>query len=188
MSGRLEFIFGAMGAGKSAYLIDWKNASQQPVGLFKPATDTRTKNTIRSRNGREEECTVVNDYKHLDLLLLKCVFRGEKMVGIDEAQFLSKESINVLRKYANAGLHIRCTGLLLDFRGILFETSRLLLEMADYTNVIDAYCEYCGSLARYNIRLDADGKRVMDGRLIEIGSDNYKTICGGCFFGGEDGR
>ena len=68
-------------------------------------------------------------------------------------------------------------GLRTDFRGELFEGSRILLALADELKEIKTVC-HCGRKAIMTVRLDAEGNPLHAGAQIQIGGNEaYVSMC-----------
>ena len=67
---------------------------------------------------------------------------------------------------------VLCYGLKTDFRGVLFEGSKRLMELADAIEELPIIC-WCGKKAHFNARV-IDGKMVRDGAVSYTHLDVYK--------------
>lgn len=171
----LVFVNSVMNSGKTARLLEM-DFNYRRIGkktlLFKSGIDNREK-TIKSRNGLEADCLLLNDKN--DFKKMKNV----DVVLIDEAQFLSKKDIDRLRKISlTKDIHIYCFGLKLDFKGNLFKGSKRLLEVADHIDELKTMC-LCGKKATMNIKYDnKTGLVIRDGDSIDCGyEDMYMSVC-----------
>jgi thymidine kinase len=80
------------------------------------------------------------------------------------------------------GVPVICYGLRSDFSGEPFPGSVYLLTLADSLEEIKNICA-CGRKATMNPRVDATGKRVLEGAQIAIeGETIYRQMCGRCFY------
>ncbi|GLR48114.1 thymidine kinase [Sphingomonas astaxanthinifaciens] len=104
-------------------------------------------------------------------------------VLVDEAQFLTEAQVLQLCRLADElDLPVLCYGLRTDFQGRLFPGSAALLALADALVELKAVCE-CGRKATMNLRVDAEGRAVAEGRQTEIGgNDRYVAMCRRHFF------
>lgn len=140
--GVLEVICGPMFSGKTFELIhrvEKINYLQDgKYQLFKPALDTRDKN-IRTRfNGLETECVSVEKPKEIfDHLQKDC-----HLVGLDEAQFFSKDIIPIIEELLNQDINVVAAGLDLNYLGEPFGIMADLLAMADSVEKLFATCFY----------------------------------------------
>ena len=98
------------------------------------------------------------------------------MVGIDEAQFLDMDVVEVCERLANAGLRVIVAGLDQDYRGQPFEPVPQLLAQAEYITKTRAICMRCGQPALRSQRLTASTERVVVGA-----ADAYEPRCRACF-------
>ena len=182
--GKLIFVYGAMGASKSAELLMWRYNYEQSgynVLLMKPKIDTREEfisdkiGEISSRIGLRAECLLidksVNEWEN--------EFKNYSIIMIDEAQFLTTDQVNELYELSMEKTVI-CFGLRTDFTQHFFEGSRRLMELATDIRELKTVCE-CGKKATINARFDGD-KLVTEGEQIQIGSnETYRAMCKDCF-------
>lgn len=180
------FNYGVMNSAKTVNLIckayELKQRGFQYV-CFKPSIDTRTEgNIIKSRAGLEIDAFNISNTYQLSTKIEECIQDGIKYILLDEIQFFSKESIDVLVNYSIMyNLNILCYGLLTDFKVQLFPASKRLVEVADKLHHIESYCE-CGNVATINARFNKHGHIVVKGNQIEVGAeDKYITLCKRCF-------
>jgi thymidine kinase len=79
-----------------------------------------------------------------------------------------------------------CYGLRGDFRGEAFPGSAALLTLADELEEMKTICA-CGKKASMNMRIDAQGRRVLEGEQVLIGgNDRYRAVCPKCFYSEDD--
>jgi thymidine kinase len=100
----------------------------------------------------------------------------------DESQFLTKEQVEQLAYIVDKlNINVMCYGLRSDFKGNLFEGSQRLFELADSIEELKLLCS-CGRKAIMNSRIDEFGNVMLDGEQIQVGDNQYKSICRKCFF------
>lgn len=191
MSGKLRFKFGCMGSAKTAQLLttaynfDEKNI---PCYVFKPMADTRDGlDVIKSRIGLSRECFSIP--KHFSFItwwesMEKFDYtppQKDTWILVDEAQFLTDAQVKELGYLAdNYNLEIICYGLRTDYKGELFEGSKVLMCLADSIEHIKSRCE-CGRTTVINARFDGDNI-VTDGEQVVIGgNESYKPLCRKCY-------
>jgi thymidine kinase len=113
----------------------------------------------------------------------------------DEAQFYTPEQVDQLAQVVDElGADVYALGLLTDFRGVLFDGTARLLEVADERQElqVEARC-WCGARATHNARL-VDGQQVYHGDVVMVGdvaSDaevSYELLCRRHWIAGETGR
>ncbi len=173
--GRIEVICGSMFSGKTEELIRrMKRAkfAKQKVEIFKPAIDTRySEEDVVSHDQNSIHSTPI-DASGAILLLASDI----DVVGIDEAQFLDDNLVDVCNELANRGIRVIIAGLDMDFKGIPFGPIPALCAIADEVTKVHAICVKCGALAYVSHRLVADEHRVMLGEQSE-----YEPLCRACY-------
>ena len=173
--GRIEVICGSMFSGKTEELIRrMKRAkfAKQKVEIFKPAIDTRySEEDVVSHDQNSIHSTPI-DASGAILLLASDI----DVVGIDEAQFLEDNLVDVCNELANRGIRVIIAGLDMDFKGVPFGPIPALCAIADEVIKVHAICVKCGALAYVSHRLVADEHRVMLGEQSE-----YEPLCRACY-------
>jgi thymidine kinase len=165
-----------MFSGKSEELIRRLRRAEiarQRVQIFKPAIDERyAKNEIVSHSGLE----IPSDNITKASEIMEKVQARTEVVGIDEAQFLGDEVVDVCNQLANLGKRVIVTGLDTDFRGRPFEPMPRLLAIAEEITKLLAICVRCGNPAVHTQRL------VENEELIVVGATGmYEARCRRCF-------
>ena len=173
--GRIEVICGSMFSGKTEELIRrMKRAkfAKQKVEIFKPAIDTRySEEDVVSHDQNSIHSTPI-DASGAILLLASDI----DVVGIDEAQFLDDNLVDVCNELANRGIRVIIAGRDMDFKGVPFGPIPALCAIADEVTKVHAICVKCGALAYVSHRLVADEHRVMLGEQSE-----YEPLCRACY-------
>ena len=181
---KLYFRYGTVSSAKSLNLIAVAyNYKQQnkPVVLVKPALDLRFgQNEVASRAGLSMQA----DFSlKADEILPTEALQGKYCVLVEEAQFLSKKTIDSFREIADVqAVPVICYGLRTDFRTKLFSGSKRLLELADAIEEVKTTCYFCNGKAIYNLKL-LDGKATLQGPKVELGfEETYLPSCAPCYF------
>lgn len=179
--GKLLFKYGTMAAGKSLHLLAIAHQLKEngiKCQLIKPKIDTRTKNSIKSRCGLEEECTLIGECESF----FNIINDEAQWILVDEAQFLKKNQIDELGFIVdNKNVNVICYGLRTDFATNLFEGSKRLFEIADEIKELTSYCK-CGNKNNVNARFDEKNKLIIDGEQIVIGgNEKYTPMCRSCY-------
>ena len=173
--GRIEVICGSMFSGKTEELIRrMKRAkfAKQRVEIFKPAIDTRySEEDVVSHDQNSIHSTPISSSAAI-LLLASDI----DVVGIDEAQFLDDNLVEVCNELANRGIRVIIAGLDMDYKGVPFGPMPALCAIADHVTKVHAICVKCGALAYVSHRLIADERRVMLGEQQE-----YEPLCRACY-------
>ena len=151
--GWIEVVVGPMFSGKSEELIRRLRRAEiarQRVQIFKPAIDERyAANEIISHSG----LGIPSDNVLKAAEIMEKVQPRTEVIGIDEAQFLGDEVVDVCTKLANLGKRVIVAGLDTDYRGRPFEPMPRLLAIAEEITKLLAICVRCGNPAVHTQRL-----------------------------------
>lgn len=197
----LRFSFGTMGSGKStmALQIHHNLASRQLFGLLLTTLD-REGAQVTSRLGVAAEAVEV--VPELDLYQLALDNWPLHYLVCDEAQFYTEAQCDQLARVVDdLGVDVFAFGLITDFRGLLFDGTKRLLEVADerVPMQVEARC-WCGARATHNARL-VNGRITYTGETVVIGdtgggdleqplfgdSVRYELLCRRHYAAGEIG-
>jgi len=176
--GSIEVVCGSMFSGKTDELIRRlirATIAKQKVQVFKPAIDIRyAVEKVTSHAGANYEATPVSNAAEIREKLDS----DTTVVGIDEAQFLDPEVINVAQELASRGIRVLVAGLDMDFRGEPFGPMPLILAKAERVDKLHAICMVCGDEASRTQRL-VNGKpaRYDDPVVIVGASELYEARC-----------
>lgn len=175
---KLYFNYGVMGSSKSANALmtnfNYLSLGQNSI-MVKPRRDTREhEKVVGSRIGLTEPCIYMDELDSME----ESAIKEYDCIIVDEAQFLSKEEVDLLVKIVDIlDVPVVCYGLRSDFKGELFTGSERLLAMADKITEIKTVC-WCGRKAIMNARFDSTGKVLKDGEQIQIGAnESYIGLC-----------
>jgi thymidine kinase len=165
----LRFSFGTMGSGKStlALQIHHNLTSRGLRGVLLTKLD-RDGAQVTSRLGVSSPAIDISG--DADVFALASVRMPLDFVVCDEAQFYSTEQCDDLARVADElGVDVYAFGLITDFRGLLFEGTKRLLEIADQRTEmqVEARC-WCGARATNNARLVND-EVVFEGETVVVG-------------------
>jgi thymidine kinase len=174
--GWIEVIVGPMFSGKSEELIRRLRRAEiarQRVQIFKPQIDQRyAANGIVSHSGLDIAADNVRNAAEV----MERVAPRTEVVGIDEAQFLGEELLDVCTKLADSGKRVLVAGLDTDYLGRPFEPIPRLLAIAEEITKLLAICVRCGNPAVHTQRL------VASEELIVVGAGGmYEARCRRCF-------
>ena len=184
---KLYFRYAAMNAGKSTALLQVAHNYEergQRVALFTSSIDTRNgTGRIASRLGMTREAELFDTKTDFPALLRSRALPA--CVLIDESQFLTEAQVTDLHRFAHIDrVPVICYGIRSDFQGHAFPGSRALLTLADDLEEMKTVCR-CGRKATFNMRVDADGRRVTEGAQVEIGgNERYEAVCPLHFYAG----
>jgi thymidine kinase len=165
----LRFNFGTMGSGKStmALQIHHNLASRALYGVLLTKLD-REGAQVTSRLGVAARAIEV--VPELDLFKLAVNHWPIHYLVCDEVQFYTVEQCDQLaRAVDELGVDVFAFGLITDFRGLLFDATKRMLEIADerVPMQVEARC-WCGSRATHNARV-VNGEVVYEGDTIVVG-------------------
>jgi len=174
--GWIEVVCGPMFSGKSEELIRrLKRAmiARKRVQVFKPALDDRySDNEIVSHGDHRMKSEVVQGGAEI---LAKLDWRTE-VIGIEEANFMGAELIEVANQLADSGKQVIIAGLDTDFMGRPFSPVPELLAMAESITKTLAICMRCGNPAKHTQRLFESEELIVVGA-----SGMYEARCRRCF-------
>jgi thymidine kinase len=174
-TGWIEVICGPMFSGKTEELIRRLVRAQIAklrVEIFKPQIDQRyAKDEIVSHS----RLTIPSRLITSPWEIMEYAHEAD-VIGIDEAQFLGKELIEVVQKLANDGKRVICAGLDTDYRGEPFDPIPQLLAIAEYIDKPLAICMRCGNPAKHTQRIVASSELVLVGA-----TEAYEPRCRNCF-------
>ena len=167
MRGSLETIVGAMFAGKTSELLKrilWAEHQGKKILVIKPIIDNRySKGLISTHNNLSHECFPMNNWQEVKHKF-NLTKENYEVIFLDEIQFMdSKETIIIVEEFLNNGIDVVCSGLDQDSRGKPWETSSLLLGLADKITKIYGFCNVCGIEATKTFRKVGGGKRTYVG-------------------------
>jgi thymidine kinase len=143
------------------------------VQIFKPMLDHRySDDHIVSHSALKIRSNAVKTVAEFQAML---DVRTE-VIGIDEAQFLGDELVDVVIRLADMGKRIIIAGLDTDYLGRPFHPMPELLAVADEITKTLAICMQCGNPAKHTQRL------VASEELIVVGATGmYEARCRRCF-------
>jgi thymidine kinase len=174
--GWIEVVCGPMFSGKSEELIRRLRRAEiarQRVQIFKPGIDNRySDDHIVSHSDLKIRSVSVRNTAEIEGQL---DIRTE-VIGIDEAQFLGTELVDLVVRLADMGKRIIIAGLDTDYLGRPFHPIPELLAVADEITKTLAICMECGNPAKHTQRL------VASEDLIVVGTSGmYEARCRRCF-------
>lgn len=177
MSGKLTIIVGPMYSGKTTELLSFLEIyklGRKKTLLFKPALDVRYGvDVVRTHSGLEAQAVSVERSKNM----LPHLKEKVDAVFIDEVQFFDKDLVRIVRKLLDENVNVFCAGLDMTFKQNPFETTMLLLALADEVIKKKAVCHLCGE---HNATLSY---KISDGDAeIDVGGkEKYIAVCRDCY-------
>lgn len=181
--GTIEVICGPMFAGKTEELIRRTKRmefAKKKYLIFKPSIDNRySLDEVVSHSQRKLKA--INISVNNPQEICNFVTNDIEAIVIDEAQFFSKELLNVITKYADLGLRVICAGLDLDFRGLPFGIMPDILALADKVTKLTAICVCCGNDATRTQRIINGQPAYFEDEVVKIGAtESYEPRCRAC--------
>ena len=174
--GWIEVICGPMFSGKSEELIRRLRRAmiaRKRVEVFKPSIDTRySDDEIVSHGDLRMHSQVVANAGEITE---RIDWRSE-VVGIDEANFMGPQLVEVAQRLADSGKQVIIAGLDTDYLGRPFPPMPDLLALSESITKTLAICVRCGNPAKHTQRL-----RGSDELIVVGASDMYEARCRRCF-------
>ncbi|MBI1859369.1 MAG: thymidine kinase [Deltaproteobacteria bacterium] len=178
--GWVEVICGSMFSGKTEELIRRIKRAQiakQKVQIFKPVIDNRySAEHVTSHSAMKLDAINIERPDQL----MELVDDNTRIVGIDEAQFLSPTIVDVTQRLANRGLRVIVAGLDLDYQGQPFGSMPNLMAIAEMVTKMSAICTVCGNPASRTQRrfVSQEGG---PGTILVGAEDLYEARCRRCY-------
>lgn len=174
--GWIEVICGPMFSGKSEELIRRLRRAmiaRKRVEVFKPMIDNRysADEIVSHGDLRMHSQVVANAGEIVD----RIDWRAE-VVGVDEANFMGPELVEVAQRLADSGKQVIIAGLDTDYMGRPFPPIPDLLAHAESIAKTLAICVRCGNPAKHTQRL-----RGSDDLIVVGASETYEARCRRCF-------
>jgi thymidine kinase len=174
--GWIEAICGPMFSGKSEELMRRLRRAmiaRKRVQVFKPLIDNRYSNdeivSHTEMRMKSEPISKVSD------IMSQLDWRTQ-VVGVDEANFLGQDLVEVVTQLADSGKQVIVAGLDTDYMGRPFPPMPDLLTLAESITKTLAICMRCGNPAKHTQRL------VESSDLIVVGAAGmYEARCRRCF-------
>jgi thymidine kinase len=174
--GWIEVICGPMFSGKSEELIRRLRRAmiaRKRVEVFKPTIDNRYSDDEIVSHGdlRLHSQVVAGAGEIVD----RIDWRAE-VVGIDEANFMGPQLVEVAQRLADSGKQVIVAGLDTDYLGRPFAPIPDLLALSESITKTLAICVRCGNPAKHTQRL-----RGSDDLIVVGAADMYEARCRRCF-------
>ena len=179
---KFKFKYGTMGAGKSQELLrtlyNYRTRGDNVIVLCSKLDDRYGVGRVTSRTGDHQEAIAISSMKDIENI---CSLKDNSVcVLIDEVQFFKKEWLEKLKEFfvIENNIPIIAYGLKTDFQNNLFEGTVACLTLAEEIKEIENICKFCNKKAIMNMRIDESGKKVKEGKQVDIGgNDKYIAVC-----------
>ena len=177
-NGSVEVITGSMFCGKTDELIRRlrrATIARQKIQVFKPAIDDRyILEKVKSHAGSEFDAIPIQHTAEI----LKRLDADTTVVGVDEAQFMDEQIVEIAQSLAYRGLRVIIAGLDTDFRGEPFGPIPTLMAQAERVDKLHAICMVCGEDASRTQRLvNGVPARYNDPVVIVGAAEMYEARC-----------
>jgi thymidine kinase len=180
---KLYFYYSAMNAGKTTTLLqsahNYRERGMRTLILTPQLDDRHGTGVVASRIGLKAHAHAFARDENLRAIVTAEIFHNGALhcVLVDEAQFLSRGQVWQLSDIVDElRIPVLAYGLRTDFRGELFEGSKYLLAWADELSEIKTIC-HTGKKATMVVRVDDNGRVVIDGPQVEIGgNERYVSV------------
>lgn len=189
MCGHILVITGGMFSGKSEELIErckkFQEYGKKKVKVYKPSGDNRfSEDEVVSRMGYRFPATNIPE-KITDEVMNQILSESSSydIIGFDEAQFYSKNIMELVGELAYRGKYVIVAGLNMDYRGKEFGYIGGLLAMSDEPIRLYSFCSICGSDKGTHTQRLVNGKPSKKGSpIVLIGdTESYEPRCRNCF-------
>lgn len=178
-TGSVEVICGSMFCGKTEELIRRLRRAQiarQKVQVFKPAIDQRydTGKKVTSHAGMAFDAIPISRAANI----FDCLQADTTVVGVDEAQFLDADIVNIVQVLADRGIRVIVAGLDTDFRSEPFGSMPTLMAVAEQVEKLQAICMVCGEPASRTQRLVNGQPANYEDPVVIVGAaELYEARC-----------
>jgi thymidine kinase len=147
--------------------------ARKRVEVFKPIIDNRySEDEIVSHGDARMTSQVVKDAGEI---MNRIDWRSE-VIGIDEANFMGPQLVDVAQRLADSGKQVIIAGLDTDYMGRPFAPMPEMLAHAESITKTLAICVRCGNPAKHTQRL-----RGSDELIVVGAADMYEARCRRCF-------
>jgi thymidine kinase len=178
--GELILILGPMASAKSLMMYShFAPLAHTDIihGLFIPKRDTRDTEEIQSRSGVSIKCIKTES---LDIALSN----EFAIIGVDEIHMFDPEQATIIKRILLKGTDVIASGLDMDYRGVMYEIVRRLLELGPKSvDLRKAVCYVCKKPeASFTQILDETGTPITGGLPSIISDDGthpygYRSVC-----------
>lgn len=187
---KLTFRYGTTGSGKSLDLLkvcfNYNENGMDVIILTSKIDDRYGHDLVKSRAGIQKDAIGLSDEDDIvKIVEYKKSVLGEKLgaVLVDEVQFLSIKQIYQLSDVVDKmDIPVICYGLRGDYKMLNFESTTILMTIADNIEEVKTICSNCGQKKSIVSAKFLNNKIVVDGPQIEIGgNEKYKPLCRKCY-------
>lgn len=178
--GKLTVITGPMYSGKTTELLNFAEIyelGKKRTKIIKPQIDDRySQDDVVTHKLFKMPAKAVKDVAEMDEFYNSLSDKPEA-IFIDEVHFFDTSIVKLVKKIVSEGVDVYCAGLDMNYLWEPFETTALLLSLADEVIKKKAVCEVCGE---YSGTLSF--KTRTNGGIYDVGGkEKYIAVCKECY-------
>lgn len=178
--GKLTVITGPMYSGKTTELLNFAEIyelGKKRIKIIKPQIDDRySKEDVVTHKLFKMSARAVKDVQEMEEFYNNLSEKPEA-IFIDEVHFFDSSIVRLAKKITLEGVDVYCAGLDMNYLWEPFETTALLMGMADEVIKKKAVCEVCGE---YSGTLSF--KKKSNGGVYDVGGkEKYIAVCKECY-------
>lgn len=178
--GKLTVITGPMYSGKTTELLNFAEIyeiGRKKTKIFKPRIDDRySKEDVVTHKMFKMPALVVSNVAEMRKLYDELEEKPDA-VFIDEVHFFESNIKDFVKSVIQQSVDVYCAGLDMNYLWEPFETTAILMSLADEVIKKKAVCEVCGE---YNATLSFKNKT--NGNIFDVGGkEKYIAVCKDCY-------
>ncbi len=178
--GKLSVIVGPMYSGKTTELLNYAEIyelGRKNILIFKPQIDTRySKDDIVTHKFFRMSAQTIKDVQEMEEYY-KSLNEKPDAIFIDEVHFFDSSLTKFVKEITKDGVDVYCAGLDMNYLWEPFETTAMLMAIADEVIKKKAVCEVCGE---YKGTLSY--KKKSNGGILDVGGkEKYIAVCKECY-------
>lgn len=172
--GEIKLATGPMFSGKTTWIIRQLSTVKDELNIaIRYTHDNRySGNSLASHNGHS--CIAQNAKSVNDVLKVIKQKPNFKALGLDEIQFFEPKLADLFEELKRKGIKVFAAGLDTDYRGMVWQTTKKIEEIADEILRFKARCSVCKKSATMTYRKPGE---VIDKRIVIGGKELYEPRC-----------
>ena len=178
--GKLTVIVGPMYSGKTTELLNYAEIyelGRKKILILKPQIDTRySKDDVVTHKFFKMPARAIKDVQEMEEYY-KSLNEKPDAIFIDEVHFFDSSLTKLVKEITKDGVDVYCAGLDMNYLWDPFETTAMLMAVADEVIKKRAVCEVCGE---YKGTLSY--KKKSNGGIFDVGGkEKYIAVCKECY-------